>query len=442
MAYLGEDTPKLGFGLMRLPKNEDGTIDIDHTSQMVDEFLAAGCTYFDTARAYGESESATRRALVERHPRDSYTLATKCAAWLGANNADEAKAFFETSLEQTGAGYFDYYLLHNLGGKRTQIYDDWGLWDWVRGLKEGGKIRHYGFSFHDTADVLDQILDAHPDAEFVQLQINYVDWENASVQSRACYEVARAHGKPVVIMEPVKGGTLANPPEPVAQILREALPDRNPVEWALRFAMSLDGLMTVLSGMSNIEQVRQNLDILKGLSPLTQVEQDALEAARAKARRPTTTVPRRRSRPASASSAASARAPARSTSTSSTSSSAPPRSSSRGAARQRGSGHLVPSMISLAISRRVTQRSIACFSMKRWAAGSSMPRSEMRIHLARLTRRISDIFSSMESVRPSRRTSRSDAACIQPRARASRERAVGLGKVNTPKPVTLALTSS
>ena len=282
MAYLGEDTPKLGFGLMRLPKNEDGTIDIDHTSQMVDEFLAAGCTYFDTARAYGESESATRRALVERHPRDSYTLATKCAAWLGANNADEAKAFFETSLEQTGAGFFDYYLLHNLGGKRTQISDDWGLWDWVRGLKEDGKIRHYGFSFHDTADVLDQILDAHPDAEFVQLQINYVDWENASVQSRACYEVARAHGKPVVIMEPVKGGTLATPPEPVAQILREALPDRSPVEWALRFAMSLDGLMTVLSGMSNIEQVRQNLDILKGLSPLTQVEQDALEAARAK----------------------------------------------------------------------------------------------------------------------------------------------------------------
>ena len=282
MAYLGEDTPKLGFGLMRLPKNEDGTIDIDHTSQMVDEFLAAGCTYFDTARAYGESESATRRALVERHPRDSYTLATKCAAWLGANNADEAKAFFETSLEQTGAGFFDYYLLHNLGGKRTQIYDDWGLWDWVRGLKEDGKIRHYGFSFHDTAEVLDSILDAHPDAEFVQLQINYADWENASVQSRAGYEVARAHGKPIVIMEPVKGGTLANPPEPVAQILREALPDRNPVEWALRFAMSLEGLMTVLSGMSNIEQVRQNLDILENLSPLTQVEQDALEAARAK----------------------------------------------------------------------------------------------------------------------------------------------------------------
>ena len=219
MAYLGEDTPKLGFGLMRLPKNEDGTIDIDHTSQMVDEFLAAGCTYFDTARAYGESESATRRALVERHPRDSYTLATKCAAWLGANNADEAKAFFETSLEQTGAGYFDYYLLHNLGGKRTQIFDDWGLWDWVRGLKEDGKIRHYGFSFHDTADVLDQILDAHPDAEFVQLQINYADWDNPGVNSRRNLEICRAHGKPVVVMEPVKGGILADPFPAVKKVL-------------------------------------------------------------------------------------------------------------------------------------------------------------------------------------------------------------------------------
>ena len=282
MAILGEGTPKLGFGLMRLPKNADGTIDIDQTSQMVDEFLAAGCTYFDTARAYGESESATRRALVERHPRDSYTLATKCAAWLGANSAEEAKAFCDTSLEQTGAGYFDYYLLHNLGGKRTQIFDDWGLWDWVRGLKEDGKIRLYGFSFHDTADVLDQILDAHPDAEFVQLQINYADWENASVQSRACWEVARAHGKPVVIMEPVKGGTLANAPAPVEQILRDAMPERTPVEWALRFAMSLEGVLTVLSGMSNLEQLRQNLATLKGLTPLSPAEQDALAAARAK----------------------------------------------------------------------------------------------------------------------------------------------------------------
>ena len=282
MAYLGEGTAKLGFGLMRLPKNEDGTIDIEQTSQMVDEFLAAGGTYFDTARAYGESESATRRALVERHPRDSYTLASKNAAWLGAKSREEAIAFFDTSLAETGAGYFDYYLLHNLGGNRTEMFDKWGLWDWAAELAKEGKVRHWGFSFHDNADVLDKILTEHPEPEFVQLQINYADWENPSIQSRRCWEVARAHGKPVVIMEPVKGGTLADPPEAVAQILREADPERSPVEWALRFAMNTEGLITALSGMSSIEQLRANIAIWKALTPLSDDELSVLAAAREK----------------------------------------------------------------------------------------------------------------------------------------------------------------
>ena len=283
MAYLGEGTPKLGFGLMRLPRLEDGeTIDVEQTAQMVDEFIAAGGTYFDTARAYGPSEAATKLALVDRHPRDSYTLASKCAAWNGAESAADARAFLETSLELTGAGYFDYYLLHNLGGTRSRFFDEWGLWDWIRDMKAEGKVRHWGFSFHDNADVLDQLLTQHPDAEFVQLQINYADWDDPGVQSRRCWEVARAHGKPIVIMEPVKGGMLANPPEQVVDILRAAEPDSTPVSWALRFAMNVEGIITMLSGMSDIEQMRQNIATWKALAPLTPEETTTIERARAK----------------------------------------------------------------------------------------------------------------------------------------------------------------
>ena len=283
MAYLGEDTTKLGFGLMRLPKDEEGTIDVPQVSQMVDEFLAAGGTYFDTAWAYGGSEEAIRQALVERHPRDSYTLATKNAAWLGPKSADEAKAQLDVSLERSGAGYFDYYLLHNLGAARTDVFEKWGMWDWALEQKAEGRIRHLGFSFHDNAEALDRVLAAHADdAEFVQLQINYADWEDGSVQSRRCWEVARSYGKPVVIMEPVKGGMLASPPKPVLDILRAAEPDRSPVEWALRFAMNTEGLIACLSGMSSLEQMRDNLATLARLSPLSQAELDTLAAARAK----------------------------------------------------------------------------------------------------------------------------------------------------------------
>ena len=283
MAYLGEGTTKLGFGLMRLPKLEDGGIDVAQVSQMVDEFLAAGGTYFDTAWAYGGSEEAIRQALVERYPRDSYTLATKNAAWLGPKDADEAKAQLDVSLERSGAGYFDYYLLHNLGAGRTAFFEKWGMWDWAKEMKAAGKIRHLGFSFHDNADTLKGILDQHADdVEFVQLQINYADWEDGSVQSRKCWEVARSYGKPVVIMEPVKGGMLAAPPEPVEQILRAAKPDRSAVEWALRFAMNTEGLIACLSGMSSLQQMRDNLATLGRLSPLSDVELATLAAARKK----------------------------------------------------------------------------------------------------------------------------------------------------------------
>lgn len=283
MSYLGEGTTELGFGLMRLPKLEDGTIDVPQVSQMVDEFLAAGGTYFDTAWAYNGSEEAIRQALIERYPRESYTIATKNAAWIGATSAEEARAQLTTSLERLGTSYIDYYLLHNLGASRTEVFERWGMWEWAKQMKAEGKIRHLGFSFHDNAETLKGVLEKHADdAEFIQLQINYADWEDGSVQSRKVWEVARSYGKPVVIMEPVKGGMLANPPAPVLDILRAAEPDRTPVEWALRFAMNTEGLIACLSGMSSLEQMRQNLATLKGLSPLSQTELDTLAAARAK----------------------------------------------------------------------------------------------------------------------------------------------------------------
>ncbi|MBM6786079.1 aldo/keto reductase [Collinsella tanakaei] len=271
---------KLGFGLMRLPKQGED-IDIEQTKQMVDMFLDAGFTYFDTAWAYKGSEDAIRQALVERYPRERYRLATKCAAWIDCKTRDDAIAQFETSLERTGAGYFDFYLLHNLGEHRTALFDEFGLWDWILEQKATGRIKHAGFSFHSTPEELDALLTAHPEMEFVQLQINYADWENPSVQSRGCYEVARAHNMPVVIMEPVKGGMLANPPESVARVLHDAEPESSAASWAVRFAASLPGVFTVLSGMSSVEQMADNLSYMKGFTGLSDAERAALDKARA-----------------------------------------------------------------------------------------------------------------------------------------------------------------
>lgn len=233
-------------------------MDIEQTKQMVDLFLSKGFTYFDTAYGYlnGKSEKAIKAALVDRYPRESYQLATKLPAWTGAKTAEEARAMLATSLERTGAGYFDFYLLHNLGDNRTEAFDRFGIWDFLAEQKAKGVIKHLGFSFHNKADVLDDLLNKHPNMEFVQLQINYADWESASIQSRACYEVARKHGKPVVIMEPVKGGSLANLPEKIAAPMKEFAPNASLPSWAIRYAASLDGLVTVLSGMSSLEQYR------------------------------------------------------------------------------------------------------------------------------------------------------------------------------------------
>lgn len=281
MGYLGKDIKKLGFGLMRLPRVEgsDDVIDVEQTKQMVDLFLEAGFTYFDTAWAYDGSEEAIRQALVERYPRESFQLATKNAAWINCKTREDAIAQFETSLERTGAGYFDFYLLHNLGEHRTHVFDDFDLWTFVQEQKAAGKIKHVGFSFHSTPEELDEILTAHPEAEFVQLQINYADWENPAIQSRGCYEVARKHGKPIVIMEPVKGGSLANPPETVAAVLKAAEPDRSVASWAVRFAADLEGVITVLSGMSNVEQMEDNLSYMKDFTGFTDEERAVIQKA-------------------------------------------------------------------------------------------------------------------------------------------------------------------
>ena len=278
--YFGENVPKLGFGLMRLPKKGD-KIDIEQTKQMVDLFMDAGLTYFDTAYVYdgGESEKAAKAALVDRYPRESYTLCTKLCAWMGAHDEESAKQQFYTSLERTGAGYFDYYLLHALQRSNYTVYDKYHIWDFVKEQKEKGLIKYYGFSFHADPELLEELLTDHPDVDFVQLQINYADWENPGVASRACFEIARRHGKSITIMEPVKGGALADPVPGVQEILKKANPDASFASWAIRYAASLDGIITVLSGMSNIEQMKDNLSFMKDFKPLTEEEQAVIRKA-------------------------------------------------------------------------------------------------------------------------------------------------------------------
>lgn len=278
MSYLGQDIKKLGFGLMRLPKKDD-IIDLDQTKEMVDAFMEAGFTYFDTAWAYSGSEDAIRQALVERYDREKFQLATKNAAWINCKTREDAIAQFETSLKQTGAGYFDFYLLHNLGEGRTHVFDDFNMWEFVQDMKKEGKIKHVGFSFHSTPEELEEILKAHPEAEFVQLQINYADWENPAIQSRACYEVARKYDKPVIIMEPVKGGMLANPPQAVADVLKAADSTSSYASWAVKFAANLEGVITVLSGMSNMEQMQDNISYMKDFVHFTKDEENTIKKA-------------------------------------------------------------------------------------------------------------------------------------------------------------------
>ncbi len=269
----------LGFGCMRFEGREDDAIDIDLTSRMIDRYLESGGNYFDTAWAYPNSEKALRQALVERHPRDSFYIATKCVTWTHCTCEEDLERQLQESLENLGVDYVDVYLMHNLGGTRTATFEKYHAWEFVKSVKERGLAKHIGFSAHCTPEELERFIERYPGAELVQLQVNYLDWDSPSFRERACIEVARAHDLPVVVMEPVKGGLLADPPQAVKDILDEAMPEDSYATAALRFAASVPGVFTTLSGMNTIEMVEENCRAFKEFRPLSDTERRAIAQA-------------------------------------------------------------------------------------------------------------------------------------------------------------------
>ena len=273
------DFGKLGFGFLRLPltdPNDSGSVDLELTKKMVDQFLRKGFRYFDTAYTYlnGKSEGYLREALVNRHPREAFLIATKLPCGI-LRNGKTAEAVFEEQLQRCGVDYFDVYLLHGLDGEDAQYAEEQGCFDFLQKLKEEGKVKYTGFSFHDKADVLDKLLAKHPEVDLVQIQLNYLDWDNPIIQSEACYDVCVRHRKPIIVMEPVKGGTLAAIPDQAASLFHGEAPAHR----AIRFAASQPNVSLVLSGMSTVDQVEENTSVMSPFAPLSQEETDVLKKA-------------------------------------------------------------------------------------------------------------------------------------------------------------------
>lgn len=281
------DAGKLGFGMMRLPvlNGEPTNIDYETLNSMVDTFMEAGYNYFDTSYMYhnGESEIAVRKAVVERYPRDRFLVATKFPPFV-LREEEQVEQIFSEQLEKLGVDYVDYYMLHNV---QTVFYDGLDgkggiiqkthLFEHLKGWKEAGKARYIGISFHSSPELLERVLREHPEIEFVQLAINYIDWDSEVVKARECYEVARRYGKKIICMEPVKGGGLAKLPEEAEKILKEAAPEKSIVSWAFRFLDScLENVITTLSGMSTPEQVTDNIHTMNEMEPLSPSELDTL----------------------------------------------------------------------------------------------------------------------------------------------------------------------
>ena len=270
---------KLGFGLMRLPKREDGSIDVEATAELADRFMEQGFTYFDSAYVYAGSEEAFREAVVKRHDRESFTIASKLPGWV-LKKPEDVERVFQESLDRCGVTYFDYYLLHSLQSSRLPAYDKFGCWDFAKKMKEEGKIRHFGFSFHGDPEMLDRLLDEHPEVEFVQIQLNYLDLYNPIIMAAENYKVCEKHGKPVIVMEPIKGGMLASMKPEFEEIFRKVDPEATPASFALRFAASHPNVKMVLSGMNGMDQMTDNMNTFLHFRPINETEGKAIEQVR------------------------------------------------------------------------------------------------------------------------------------------------------------------